>query len=247
MKYTKREQYTRDLVLSAYLKVLRVPKKGHGSVKARFADYDARISIVESTDWNLYKGSFKGWAAGVHSIYVYVPRSWKKTVYDRGLATAGGMLTLAARKVSESGGITVYKSKWASQSRGYSSNYRRGYIATDGIVHYHASTKDKALAGIRRKIKSVAISEDMSIDKIEQFCARYIKKGFYVSLDDARKVGACRLGIKAWCVKNNIDMDRKRITATEAIAAYRNHPITEARAAILYAARHHSSTNNMVN
>jgi len=238
--YTKSEINILNIVEKSYHEVLRSPASGHGSITAKLIkdSKDITIYITESTDWNLYRGSFKGWAADVYDISVRVQRNWKKLVYDRGLATAGGMLTLAARKVSESGGITIYKATWSRQSRGYSTHIDHGYIATDGIVHYHASTKAKALAGIHRKIKSVAISEGMPIDKIEQFCARYIKKGFYVSLDDARKVGACEPGIESWCAKNNIDIDRKQIPATEAIAAYRNNPIAEARAAILYAARH---------
>jgi len=160
--YTKSEINILNLVEKSYHEVLRSPASGHGSITAKLIkdNKDIIIYITESTDWNLYKGSFKGWAADVYDISVRIQRNWKTLVYDRGLATAGGMLTLAARKVSESGGITAYKSKWARQSRGYSTCIDNGYIATDGIIHYHASTKDKALAGIKRKIRSVAISGD---------------------------------------------------------------------------------------
>jgi len=136
----------RNLVIESYKKALRFPEDDHGSIFVRISKKreDIGIDIRKSVDCDLCRGSFKGWAAFVYDISIYVPLSWKKTVYDRGLATAGGMLTLSARKVSESNGITVYKAIWERQSRGYSSHYESGYIATDGILFYHAVTKQDA-------------------------------------------------------------------------------------------------------
>ena len=83
-----------------------------------------------------------------------------------------------------------------------------------------------------------SVVHDVSMDA---FLARYQHSTFSVSLNDARASGSCETGIKSWCMTAGIDIRRQRVPVQELLTAYKQHPRSEVRAAIVFAARRHNT------
>ena len=60
-----------------------------------------------------------------------------------------------------------------------------------------------------------------------------IVENWTVSIDDARRIGACEYGIRHWCETVGLDYDGGRASFSEVYEAYQRHPATEARAVLL--------------
>jgi hypothetical protein len=96
------------------------------------------MSGQSETAWS-DNGKWKGKNAVYH---VCVRAGWKKYVYNKGLADAGGLLTLDAEEIDPG----LWAATWAQQSRGFTVKVVSGYIKKSDIEingiyeYYHAET-----------------------------------------------------------------------------------------------------------
>lgn len=215
---------------------------GGSSFTVNFAGSTSEVTyrVDLGTDWNVYRGSFKGWAANVDCHKICVPADWRVRVERKGLAYLGGMMTLDALPMEAPASIELYAAVWACQGRGYNVKTERGFIAVGGDESFHAETAEKAIAGLLRKYsigkKSIATIADMSAS-VDAFVSKYSPIVVNVSLDDARKSGSCEYGIRSWCESVGIDFRRAHVPMSELLEAFQRMPQNEVRRAVLHAAR----------
>lgn len=227
--------------------MFRCGAPGGSSFTVKFASSTSEVGyrVDLDTDWNVYRGSFKGWAANIDCHKICVPADWRTRVECKGLADLGGMMTLDALPMDAPDGIALYAAVWASQGRGYSVKTERGFIAVGGDESFHAETAEKAVAGLLRKCsigkKSIATIADMSVS-VETFIAKYSPIAVNVSLDDARKSGSCEYGIRSWCESVEIDINRGQVSMMELLDGFRKMPLSEVRRAALSAVRRNRSS-----
>jgi len=237
----------RATLKAAALDLLKYGAAGGSSFRVGFSDDPAKIGYVVEmgANWDTYKGAYKGWRAKEDHHLVTIPYQWLTRVFDRDLEDLSGLLTLDAIPVSSgSPDIELYKAIWVSQSRGFTVNTHRGFIARSGDFDYHAETAEKALTGIRKKMAAAGEQakprSPLAITD-EEFIKRFSRrdKDCMVSLDDARESGSCETGILHWCENVGIDLDRGEIPIHEALEAFSRYPQTEVRLAIIHASRRH--------
>ena len=161
----------RELTVEAYAQdMFRCGAPGGSNFTVKFASSTGEVGyrVDLDTNWNVYRGSFKGWAANVDCHTICIPADWRHRIEYKGLAELGGMMTLDALPMDAPDGIALYSAVWATQGRGYSVKTERGFIAVggDGDESFHAETSEKAIAGLLRKYgideKSIATIGDMS-------------------------------------------------------------------------------------
>ncbi|CUI04529.1 hypothetical protein BN2497_3835 [Janthinobacterium sp. CG23_2] len=169
----------RKMTIETYAKeMFRCGAPGGSSFTVKFASSTSEVGyrVDLDTDWTVYRGSFKGWAANVDCHKICVPADWRTRVERVGLADLGGMMTLDALPMDAPDSIALYAAVWACQGRGYSIKTERGFIAVGGDESFHAETAEKAVAGLLRKRsigkKSIASIADMSVS-VETFIAKY--------------------------------------------------------------------------
>lgn len=218
------------------------------AVQASDVDYEVQLD----KNWDVYKGSFKGWAANVDVHRIRVPADWRLRVQRKGLANLGGLMTLDAHPLLVDGGIELFAATWAQQERGYGISVTRGYIARMAGEHFHASSRDTAIEGVRRKLKKSRVlgttadgasAYDVSI---EAFIQRYAGLKLEVSLDDARTAGACDFGIRSWCAAVGLSYEAGRATLKQVLDCFRIRPQQEVRSAVLQAVRRHRAAASLV-
>ena len=200
--------------------------------------YEVRIGH----NWDTYRGQFKGWKAIEDHHRIKLPLNWLTKIYQCDLASFGGLMTLDANLIERhTDGITLYAAVWAGQGRGYTVKTSRGFLAVGHEHHYHAETADKALRGLRRKLKNTDAANRGSALDIDDaaFIKRYAKVDCELSIDDARESGSCETGILAWCETVGIDPARQCVPLKEALDAFGREPLEEVRLAILHAVRRH--------
>lgn len=210
----------------------------HGSVDVVLTDDPEKVGIVQriTDDWNLYAKSYRHGPARVQDTIITAPNKWIARVQKRGISTIDGMMTLDASALEGAPeGISLYAARWASQGRGTSVNVSNGIIAVSGELSYHADSAQRALAGIKRKIAGAKWQAEMRTADLSAVVNRI--PHVLVKLSDARAIGACEFGIRAWCSRTGIDYDAGEATVREVYAAYQSSPAPEARGAILHAAR----------
>lgn len=230
------EAYARDM--------FRCGAPGGSSFTLKFAsctkEVDYRVDVNTTRD--VYRGSFKGWAANVDCHKICVPADWRHRIEYKGLADLDGMMTLDALPMDATDGIELYAAVWASQGRGYSVKTERGFIAVggNGDESFHAETSDEAIAGLLLKYgigeKSIATMADMSVS-VETFIAKYSTIVADVSLADARNSGSREYGIRSWCESVGIDINRGQVPMMELLDGFRKMPRSEVRRAALFAVR----------
>ena len=197
------------------------------------------VSVETYQDRDVYRGRFKGWSATGVRARITVPRDWYSMVYQRGLPTVDGLLTLEARHLERVGDVDLYAAQWVERSRGYAARLVTGVIARvagRGVsvwdeCAYHAADAAAALRGIARK-RSGAPARPPALP------AR--KYGhIVVTLSDVRSVGACESGIRNWCHTVGLSdaLDRGSATVAELAPAYKRMPARELRAAVMLAVR----------
>ena len=103
------------------------------------------------------------WKGTNLSVEFAISRSWRRTVQARGLAIVDGLLTTHARRVKSDGEVVVYKASWIRQVRGLAVRAESGYFAhhppSGTSYHCVGETARRAAAGLRRKLRSQAISQ----------------------------------------------------------------------------------------
>jgi hypothetical protein len=250
---TERLTALRKLTIEAYAQdMFRNGAPGGSGFTVKFAASTNEVGyrVDLDTDWNVYRGAFKGWVANVDCHKICIPADWRHRVEYKGLADLGGMLTLDAHPMKAPEGIALYAAVWASQGRGYSIKTERGFIAVggDGNESFHAKTSDEAIAGLLRKYgigeKGIATIADMSAS-VDAFVSKYSPIAVDVSLDDARKSSSCEYGIRSWCESVGIDIARVRVPMAELLEGFRSIPQTEVRRAVLHAVRRDKRLNRL--
>lgn len=224
----------RQAVANVYENTYR--QAAHGDVCVILTTDPAAVGVrqVESVDYDLYKGAYKGRAARVQDTTITAPATWRVRVQRAGLAVVDGMMTLDAARI-ESTGCELYAAAWIVQGRCTSVSVQRGYIARAGALSYHGATADQAMTGLARKARELAFSAHLNAADLGELVAHC--PSARVSVADARKIGACEYGIKSWCAAVGLDYDAGSATLGDVYAAYQREPRPEARATILHALR----------
>lgn len=238
---------TRETVLQALHVALDLHVSGSESYSVTLTTDPRAVTAVAETDrdWdNRYRGAYKGFAKTKLDCAITVPRAWLSRVYRRGLATAGGMLTLDAQALDcREPGTEVYAATWARQGRGKSLVVVTGYIARSRGAEYHGASYLTAVAGLRRKLRTPAEAAESAARTVAAFAARWSTSTLLCSVADARAIGACEYGIRSWChaVGLSAELDLGYATAAQLAAGYQLRPLPEVRQTILYAARHRAA------
>lgn len=206
----------------------------HGDRAVRVTRDPAAVGVVqaETVSYDVYRGTFKNRPCRIQDTFVTVPFSWVRRVQRAGIAFADGMFTLDAARI-ESEGCDLFAAVWIEQGRGTTLNTRRGYIARQDGLTFHASTARDAVAGLARKAR--ARSLEMAVSGPSENLADLIAAhaSMRVTLADARAVGACEYGIRSWCNSVGLDYAAGVATLGEIFAAYRTEPRAEARSVML--------------
>lgn len=220
-------------------RLFRYGASGGHSMTVTFADSAGEVDYCVSMDrnWNTYAGKFKGWAANEDHHHLCVPADWRRRVFARGLATAGGMMTLDAHALEPAGEVHLFAATWASQGRGYDVRVHRGFIAVEGDEHYHAETVEAALRGLRRKARPRRTCYEDYESTVDEFSTRYAKCTGAVTLQDARNTGSCEYGIRSWCERVGLDYELEEAPLQAVLNAFRLVPQVEVRRAVVHAVR----------
>lgn len=116
------------------------------------SDPDAADYTIElTTNWDTYRGRFKGWSATEDHHELTVPRDWRIRVAKNGLAIIKNKMTLNAKLIAEIGEIKLYEATWANQGRGFSVWVEKGFIIDDNGKKKHFGSIEDA----RRKMESI--------------------------------------------------------------------------------------------
>ena len=219
---------------------------GGSSVRVTLTDDPASVDykVLMSSNRTTYGGSFKGWSANEDHHHITVPRDWRIRVLGRGLATAGGMLTLDLQPLLAHGEIELFQAVWVSQSRGFQVKVHRGVIACLGHESFHADDAENAIKGIllkqKRAASPVRVRTDAYSISVDAFVQRYASLGeIEVWAEDAREVGACEYGIKSWCESVDIDLSEVSTDLSRILEGFRSLPLIEVRRTVLHAVRRH--------
>jgi hypothetical protein len=210
----------------------------NGELTVRLTDDPRQVgwAQVELTDRNVYRGSFKGWACNYRHSTVTVPALWRTRVERRGLAVVDGLVTVDAAPLDGApDGIDLYAASWLQQSRGTAVDLVRGYIARTGRISYHGATAERALAGLRRKLTAVEWTAKLQTADLSDLVGKHAAVTVHVA--DAKAMGACEYGIRAWCAAVGLDYEAGAASIADVYAGYIARPQPEARAAILCALR----------
>jgi len=144
---------------------------------------------------------------------ITIKPTWRRKVYDAGLATADGLLTLDAERISDD----CWSAVWARQGRGFAVVVERGYIARCGRAFYHAGTVASAIRGAKGK----AVEAERAYDRTpERLIA--LHGDLLVTMIDARKAGQCNPGIEA--LRNKYLDGRDTATVREMLTVDGNNP-----------------------
>jgi hypothetical protein len=195
---------------------------------------------VRHHTWVKTRGSLKRILGGdkltlVSTTTLTVPYDWRNRVERRDLATVGGLFTLDAAPLAadvlpeECEGFAAI---WAEAGRGYAVSVHRGFIVRRGFRVAHAATIGKALAILRLKETAATTSPVW-----RRTAEKAASAGAEVCVRDARAVGACDYGIRAWCARQGLPYEAGCAPMGDVLAAYDREPAAEARAAIIFAAR----------
>ena len=220
----------------------RSPTSDHGNIHISTTDRpeEVGVKIEVSEDWNLYKGSFKGWAAKITDIHLTIPERWRSRVLHKRLASVDGLMTLDAQALEGAPqGVDLFAATWLVQKRGYEVEAVKGFIARAGDTAYHGDSLKKALQGLRRKLKAVEWQAKIRCAKLDQVIARLgdHASDLIVRVEDARRMGACEYGIQSWCHATGLPYEAGEAPLDKVYQAYQARPQSEARAAMLAAIR----------
>jgi len=198
------------------------------------------IGVSQSSylDWHYYSNATR-YPKKVVKTELTIPATWRRCVQAQGIALLGGLLTLDATPVSDANGVRIFSASWMAQGRGYDLSVVRGFIAVGQGENYHASTPQKAASGLAKKLRQAARAAGVTDELSNTALARMVdaQPSLFVTLNDAKTVGACDHGIQNWCLSVGLDYEARRATLREVYFAYQRHPMREARAAILVALR----------
>lgn len=236
----------KDAVKSAARACFRHGAAGGSSMRVELTSDPKAVGyeVVMGSNRDTYRGAYKGWSASEDHHCIRVPKDWRVRVQARGLATAGGMLTLDLQPLTGGGDIELFQAVWTSQARGYRVNVHRGVMARLGQEVFHAEDAQAAVRGVTLKARRAAAPARERVNvfdlSIEGFIERYARYGnIDVSADDARASGACEYGIRSWCNAVGIDLSDERVPLSRILNGFRVQPLIEVRRAVLHAVKAH--------
>jgi len=198
----------------------------------------AKIGLVQTAcvDWNKYGGKFKGRPCNYWANTVTVPRDWRVRVQRKKLASVDGLFTLDAAPLEGApDGVEIFAASWLVKGRGNTASVVKGYIARSQNLTYHGETSQKALIGLKRKIKAAEWDACLQSVDLSELVAKY--PTVVVRVSDAKAIGACDYGIRSWCNSVSLNYEAGHAALSEVYEAYTKEPRSEARAAILHALR----------
>lgn len=217
------------------------PKAGSEFLEITRNPADVGIRQTEALDWDYYSKATK-YPKKVVDTELTVPAAWWIRVRDQGLEVVDDMLTLDAQRAEGApADVDLFAAVWLTQGRGYEISAWRGYIARERTtnISYHGADPAAALRGLNRKLGAARatgkLQDLLAKQGIEGVVAR--APHLTVSLSDARATGACEYGIRSWCHRAGLPYEAGSASLADVYAAYRAHPLPEARAAILHALR----------
>ena len=220
------------------------------TVKLTTEPGDVGYEVVMGANRDTYRGRFKGKLARKDHHNITVPFDWRTRVLKRGLAKAGGLLTLTAQQLVSHGDIELFQATWVEQGRGFQVNVRRGVIARHGSECFHAEDAKKAIAGLVRKI---ACANDSTFRgsascyelTAEAFVRKFERYGHLsVSARDAYACGACKFGVQSWCAFVGIDLNLQSISLTQLLAGFEKQPLVEVRRTVLHVVAEHRRSHS---
>jgi hypothetical protein len=222
---------------------LRTSPHGH-STEIALSDDPAAVdfAIRRGKDWTIYRGAYKGWAATTTAFAITVPRSWLSRVEARGLAVAGGMMTLDAVPIDAAcTGVEAFAATWVEQGRGYAATVVRGVIARSGTVTHHGTSLTHAVAGLQRKQRvqaRVPQASGLTTQRDRMLQALEHQHGKErVVLADSEVVGNCPSGTRSWLETVGIDPTAGSCSLAEVVRGFRTSPRPEALAVLLHVQR----------
>ncbi|PYZ99402.1 hypothetical protein A6K26_009150 [Gammaproteobacteria bacterium 2W06] len=201
----------------------------------------------QTRDWDYYKGSFKGWAKKITSTTLILPHDWLARVAKPGLTKLGGMLTLDAQRLEGAPeGVQLYAAKWLEQSRGYTLRVKDGVIGVDETsgTAYHAANAEAAIRGCVDKRNTARLDDLLAHHDLPGLIEA--APDITVRVQDARATGSCEYGIRSWCHAAGLDYEAGEAPLDDVYAAYKAHPMPEARLAILHALRRNRSAGRQI-
>lgn len=229
---------------SAAQEAFRLPRSHHGNLTVRLTTEAAQVGVTQSK-WKY--GSFHAkWAIPQTDTEFVVPTKWRKEVQAK-LGGLCGLLHLEARPLgSPKKNVLLYQAVWAVQKRGYELAVEKGFVATthDQEYDFHALSPEEAVKGLLRKLKAdqqVRRFEEREAGGLDRLISAFQGAGATVRHSDARAIGACEAGIRAWCEQVGINLDAGVIGLDQMVKAYNLSPAREARAAIIHALRRQKS------
>lgn len=202
--------------------------------------------VVMGSNRTTYRGKYKGWSAAEDHHRICIPADWRVRVQRRGLAEAGGMMTLDLRQMSSQGEVELFEAVWVAQARGYDVTVHSGVIARLGTEVFHGRDASHAIRGITSKTRNLASPRRQPVSgyelSVEAFAERYSRfANVVVSVDDAREIGACESGIQSWCQAVGIDLAQQRVPLSHILEGFRMRPLQEVRRTVLQAIKRYRS------
>jgi hypothetical protein len=200
-----------------------------------------KAETENAKNWTYYAKSFK-YPKIEHDIRMTVNPDWDKSVQDRDLAFLGGMLTLSAKtahkvrnrnalELADRYNIDLYEAVWMRKGRGFQVSTESGFIAIKrtslGAIPataYHGASALKAVEGCHRKFQNI---DDLPLE------IRDVPADAVATWADAKAVGACDVGVKAWCDAADIDHTAASVPLVDVVRGYYKKPAPEAKAIIL--------------
>ena len=218
---------------------------GGTSIRVGYAStsQEVRYAVTIGSNYDTYRGAYKGWSANEDHHQIVVPKDWRLRVLKQGIAAAGGMMTLDAHALEAPAGFRLFAAVWASQGRGFAVKTERGFIASCADEVYHSDTAEKAISGVRCKVASVNGTSIAGVKAytigITQFVDKFSQVECSVELADARETGSCEFGILSWCNAVGLDYKAGAAPLKRVLDAFRVRPQIEVRRAVLNAVRRH--------
>lgn len=234
-------------VIKAAKGCLRYGAAGGHSMSVTLTNEPAKVGyeMVMSFNRDTYRGRFKGWRASEDHHHITVPFDWRTRVLKRGLAKAGGLLTLTAQQLVSHGDIELFHATWVEQGRGFQVNVRQGVIARHGDECFHAENAKKAISGLVRKIACANDAAHRGKNSCYELTAHDFVRKFErygqlsVSAGDAYATGACKFGVQSWCEFVGIDLNQKTVSLTRLLEGFLMQPLLEVRRTVLYVVSEH--------
>ncbi len=127
----------------------------NGTVTAHL-DVEVEATQVTSTNWNLYCGAYKGWAANIVDTELRIRADYYDRVTDAGISNVSGLFVLDAVPVRRkaAGDVRLYAVKLIRQGRGNAISLSSEYVAATGGMVILAETPEEALKHVQWKLRA---------------------------------------------------------------------------------------------